>query len=364
MKDNSALSMFPRKHLKPYDGMSVTADVWALAHGEHRQSRQAHDLFFHGAGIITGLEVLANDPPDRYVFISPGVAVDQAGKVIVLAEPVTYDFGSSTEGTLFLMLGYGEREAGGVEKEEKFIHDEFVIAARPSLPKRPAVELARITLNKAGRPIQNAERAEHPQASELDLRFRTIITPAARQVVRVGLVNLGKPVAEAASGWNYLASACQQMSSYTLAVDIDLTLNADLSQYDLVCLSGSGTFKLDASQQKLLREYLQNNKIIFIDAFDNAADASFNAVFEKLEHVLAPLAADDVLLSEPFLFSTPPHGHNEAQVLRDRQIIYSRAGYSLAWAAKLPAEQNTRADIRSAHEWGVNIIHYCQNHSG
>jgi hypothetical protein len=363
MEENSALNTFPRKHIKPYDGMSVTADVWAQAHGEHRQARQAHDLFFHGAGIVTGLDVVANDPPDRYVFISPGVAVDQAGRVIVLTEPVAYDFGASIEGTLFLMLGYGEREAGGVDKEEKFIHDEFVIAARPSLPKRPAVELARITLNSAGKPILNANQSAHPKNGELDLRFRSMVAPAPRQVLRIGLVSLGTPVPDVVVGWNFLARACQQVSPYTLVVDADLALNAELSQYDLVYLSGSGTFKLDASQQKSMREYLQTGKIVFIDALDDAANVSFNNAFEKLGRVLAPLAADDVLLGEPFLFNTPPYGNNEAQVLRDAQFIYSRSGYSLAWAGKLPAEHNTRADIRSAHEWGVNIIHYCQNHT-
>ena len=72
MKDNNnqLIDSFPSTHIKPYDGMAITADVWGEAHAEHRQARRAHDLVFHGPGIITGLEVEANDPPDNFVFIS------------------------------------------------------------------------------------------------------------------------------------------------------------------------------------------------------------------------------------------------------------------------------------------------------
>ena len=364
MEANSSLDIFPRKHIKPYDGMSVTANVWEQAHGEHRQTDQAHNLFFHGAGIVTGLEVVASDPPDRYVFISPGVAVDQAGNVIVLTEPVAYDFGNNVEGTLYLMLGHGTREAGGVNKDEKFLHDEFVIAARLAVPKRPAVELARITLDGPNKPIQNARQLAHPKNGELDLRFRSAIMTTSRRLVRIGLIGLGNEAPQVVSGWEFLARACQQLSSYMLIVDDGLTLETDLATYDLVFISGSGSFKLNAGQQKSLREYLETGRGLFCDALDKAADTSFNAVFEKLGRALAPLAAGDELLSTPFLFNVPPSGASQAQVLRDKQIIYSNAGYSLAWAGKMPTEHNTRADIRSAHEWGINIIHHCLSQVG
>ena len=143
MKDNN----FPKKQIKPYDGMSITAAVCAEAHEEHRQTERAHNLFLHGNGIITGLEVVANDPPDKHVFISPGIAIDSGGNVIELTEPVAYDFGNTTEGTLYLLLGHGEREVGGVQKESRYLQNEFVIAARSTLPKRASVELGRITIS-------------------------------------------------------------------------------------------------------------------------------------------------------------------------------------------------------------------------
>jgi len=144
MKETGAINLFPRMQVKPFDGMSVTAEVWAQAHDEHRQALNAHNLVSHGSGILTGLEVTANDPADQYVFISPGAAVDPAGNIIVVPEAVTYDFGESSEGMLYLVLGKGEREVGGVGSDTRYLQSEFVIAARPTMPKRPAVELARL----------------------------------------------------------------------------------------------------------------------------------------------------------------------------------------------------------------------------
>ncbi len=191
MKNTAALNEFPEKQLKPYDGMSVTAEVWSQAHDEHRLAKKAHNLNLHGSGIINGLEVMANDPPDQFVFISPGAAVDSAGNVIVLSEPVAYDFGSSSEGTLFLLLGHGEREVGGVQKETKYLQYEFVIAARSSLPKRPSVELARVNISHPEKPVKNALDQKHPGLEELDLRYRTKIGPEIKRFVNVAVAHLG-----------------------------------------------------------------------------------------------------------------------------------------------------------------------------
>jgi hypothetical protein len=351
MEENAALTIFPKKRVKAFDGMSVTAEAWSQAHEEHRDAQRAHNLSLHGAGIITGLEVLANDPPDQYVFISPGAAVDPAGNVIVLTETVAYDFGSNADGTLFLVLGHGERESGGVETEIKYTHHEYVIAARPSMPKRPVVELARVTLT-AGKPIKIAANPSQPRPGELDLRFRSQLAPRGLPTVHVGLLPFGPNAAATISGWNYLSRECQRSGFCNLIVDDELPANDDFSRFDILCLSASGSFKPEAATVKALRAYLETGKTLLAEARDQAADESFSGLFEKLGHIPQPLHADDALLTTPYLFTTPPGG----PVLREKQVIYAASGFSPAWSGKMAS---SRAEIRSAHEWGINLLNAC-----
>lgn len=360
MSETGAFNIFPKNKIKPYDGMAVTAEVWTLAHAEHRQSRQAHDLLFHSSGIITGLEVVANDPPNQFVFISPGAAVDPAGNVIVLPEPVAYDFGSKSEGTLYLLLAYGEREVGGVDQEIKYLQNEFVIAARPSLPKRPVVELARVTLSAAGKAVKNAADARHPGGEELDLRFRNPVGPQLKQRVSVALCGLGGEVPAVVTGWDYLSRECSRFSPYQPVVDANVPCAEILAGYDLVFLSGKGAFKLEAGEIKALRAVLDQGKTLWAEALDAPAEKAFAAVFEKLELELSPLEAGHSLLSEPFLFGAPPEGPLGHQVQLGRQVIFSTAGYSLAWGGG----SASRAEIRSAHEWGLNLFQACLRPQG
>ena len=359
MKNTAALNKFPEKHLKPYDGMSVTAEVWSQAHDEHRLAKKAHNLNLHGSGIINGLEVVANDPPDQFVFISPGAAVDSAGNVIVLTEPVAYDFGNSSEGTLFLLLGHGEREVGGVQKETKYLQYEFVIAARSSLPKRPAVELARLNISDSDKPVKNAVDQKHPGLEELDLRYRAKIGPETKHFVNVAVSHLGSENPKGISAWDLLSKECNRSTPYQLIIDQITPLSENISDYDLIFLAANGAFKLDDNTLKVLRKYLGMGKGLIIEAFDQAAQESCQTVFENLKLGLASLKENDRILSTPYLFGEPPQGASGNQIMLDQRVIYSTAGYTQAWHGTSDDKSMARSDIRAVHEWGVNMIAYC-----
>jgi hypothetical protein len=357
MEENINLNLFPNTHVKPFDGMSVTADTWLKAHNEHRQALRAHDLFFHGSGIVFGLEVTANEPPNQFVYIKPGVAVDSGGNVIVLSETVAYDFSGSAEGLLYLIIGHGDRETGGVEDEVKFTHDEFVIAARPSIPKRPVVELGRINLLGAGKPILSPKDPLHPVTGELDFRFRSQLISQLLRPVHVGVFNLGKKTPESKKDWDYLGSECIRSHFCKLITDNIDSPNADINQFDLVCLSSNGTFKSDANFIRSLRKYLDTGKYILIEAIDEDAETAFNTLLEKLEVSLNLLQPDNPILTTPYLFNDIPQG----KILTNDHVIYSIGGFISSWGGKTAA---SRADIRSAHEWGINLLSACLDDSG
>jgi len=356
MTDNKALELFPKARVKPYDGMSVTAEVWSKAHKEHRDALSAHNLVAHGSGILTGLEVVANDPADQFVFISPGAAVDPAGNVIVVTEPVAYDFGGAAEGDLILVLGQGEREIGGVGNEAKFIQNEFVIAARKNLPKRPAVELARITLSKAGSPVQNAKVPERPDVDMLDLRYRREIDTSIQQPINILIMVLGGKDERVVTGWDHLARACQRELPYKLIVDEGDGFPKDLGRYDLVYVAGRGKFKTSAAAVKSLNAYFDEGKALIIEALDTETQESCQALLDKLK--LAP-QKQEALFKEPFLFAEPPAGFDGNHVQVWEQVIYSTSAYGLSWAGLTGTGMSSRSYIRTAHEWGVNLLKYC-----
>jgi hypothetical protein len=351
MDETSSLNQFPKTHIKPYDGMPVTAEVWTEAHDEHRKNLQAHSLVFHGSGIITGLEVKASDPPDKYVYISAGAAVDPAGNVIVLPEPVAYDFGEATEGDLYLLLGHGEREVGGSGKETRYVQDEFVVAARPNLPKRPAVELARIHLAKRGSVIHNAVNPAHPGADEIDLRFRATTGIRPKRIVRVGVQFAGTKIPGLLPALDQLAYACLQTTPFQLVIG-----EADSKNYDLLYLAGSGALKLEADAAKEYTTWLEAGGAMIVEAFDDASDKAFKPFLEKLGVPLKPAGQNDPILTTPFLFSAPPYG---APVQTGKKLVYVTNGYSLAWAGTTPSGALARGDIRTAHEWGANLLEFC-----
>jgi hypothetical protein len=356
MTDTNASNSFPKVQIKPYDGMSITANVWSQAHEEHRQTGRAHNLALHGSGIVTGLEVVANDPSDKYVFISPGVAIDTGGNVIELTEPVAYDFGASAEGKLYLLLGHGEREIGGIQKDIKYIQNEFVIAARSSVPKRPSVELARVTISDPGKPIRNADNHLHPGSEELDLRFRNSIDPGIKRPLSVAIGMLGKENPEVTRGWDYLSRELEHSTGYRLIIDHSIPISSELLDFELVYLGWVGSFRVIKRTVSILNQYLDYGKCLIIEALDEAAQKSCNELLEKLNRKLQPVEENNKILTAPFLFYAPPDGFNGNHILLDDQVIFSTAGYSQAWAGKTGGDSLSRAEIRATHEWGVNMI--------
>ena len=76
MNIEELLNSYPLKRIKPSDGLAITAEVWEEAHEYHRHNHRYHTMLGHGPGILSGLEVIASDPPDTSIYISPGVAID------------------------------------------------------------------------------------------------------------------------------------------------------------------------------------------------------------------------------------------------------------------------------------------------
>ncbi|MBN1656885.1 MAG: DUF4159 domain-containing protein [Anaerolineae bacterium] len=368
MKD--LLHEFPIKRIKPADGMAVTAQVWEEAHEYHRQWQRSHDLYAHGPRIVTGLEVIASDPVDPSVYILPGLALDPLGQTIVVPEPVVYDIGEA-HGQLYLLLTYEESPptAGGEEEDGPlYIYGRFGIQAVPALDGTPCVELARVRRQSRQSPLLNARKAAHPGPNEIDLRFRPEANKPGQETISVALSYTGKSTDERHSrGMDYVAQALRR-AGWRVCVD-DFVLPAPgLEAYTLVYLVGHGAFQLSRDEMNALYTYVHGGGTLLIESCrrqvrggDAPADDSFLDLLASMGMELKEVPAGHALLVEPHLFAAPPPGfetEGAPRVLVGDGIILSQNDYGCLWQGERRGRPATREEIRTAMEWGENILAY------
>lgn len=357
MNDIAKIKYFPKYSLKAYDGMSITADVWEMAHNEHRDAMRAHMLSMHKPGIICGLDIHANDPADHYVFISPGAAVDDMGRVIVVDQTIAYDFGDENAGSYLLLLGYGEHEKEDLETKNKVMQHEYIIAARQSLPKQPVVELARLTISQKGAVIRDAVDPFQPGKNELDLRYRFVRNFIGDRI-RVAAISIPSDNYAVYKGWRVLMSEMEQMLQLNLVVDMFPEIDERINGYDMVYIGAAGTHHVSDVELALLRQLYQNGKGILLEGLDAAGSASLKVIADAFK--AAPINSDICrFYSSPFFFRVPPEQIAEKHLTCAKKLIFCTDPLVIPWSGDLNGNPLPRTEIRTNLEWGANLVMYC-----
>ncbi len=339
MSREEALQQFPLKKIKANNGMAVTAEVWEEAHEYHTNQQRLHALFSHGPGIISGLDVIASDPPDTSVYILPGIAVDTTGQVIVLPQPVSYDIGDEMEGLLYVLLSYGEsrpRPADGAGQADgvMYVHTEFSIFARTTLPGTPVVELARVQRHSREAAFHDAENPSNPGANEIDLRFRQEV--GAPRETTVAVCYLGEGDKQHGRGASYLARALNYSGRYRVLINDDVAVAPGVEKNTLIYLIGTGKFELSRGQINGLTNYVQKGHgTLLIEASNAEAAAAFKNFLStsgfELETLLCPLHR---LLTERFLFGAARPAMKprvNPRCWRLGGVIFSTCEYGRLW---------------------------------
>ena len=364
MPNENSISLFPQKRIKSYDGMPVTADIWEDAHSYHRLSAHTHNLFFHGEGVLMGLDVVASDPADHIIFVTPGVAVDETGQPIVLSEPVAYDLGDEVDGPLYLIISHRE-SAPGAEKTIKkglplWVNDEFLLLARAEIPEGNWVELARFNREDRHAPIKDAAAPQHPKKNEIDLRYRHTIRMQSEKILTAAVSYLGKS-SEKSSGQGLANLAREMRLSYNvrLVVEDDLQVAPELLGYDLVLLVAEGKFSLNKTQVGGLKGYVAHGGVLIMEARDAEAATQLEDLAVQVGTAVKPLVKNSNLLCNPFLFAAPPAGYKEkGEVKSSDGVLLDTFNYSRLWNGEADGHVPTRQEIRTAMEWGINILNY------
>lgn len=366
MEDNK-FYLFPSKRIKPFDGMEITAEVWGQAHDFHHQQLHAHNSFLHGAGIVSGFEVVASDPADKIIYIMPGAAIDSVGRTIVLAEPVAYDLGNEVSGRLSLTIGYREKEQAlplsAAEEAPHYIEQEFILTARPNPSDPTAIELARFERGKKDAAIHNAVDPDHPQQNELDLRYRAVLPISTVKQLSVGVVYLGKVKQKNhGRGMASLANEMKQHQITRLIVEDDMAFEPGIFGFNALYLVGEGDFSLGDPQLKALKTYLQQDGFVFMESCDAAAEKAFQTIVAALKINLKPVKKQHPLLSDPWHFAESPAGFAaEGELTASENLVFSTYNYGRLWFAEDSKGVPTREKIRAAMEWGQNLASFITN---
>ncbi len=375
------LKNFPTTRITLEDGMAVTARVWGDAHNHHDLRQRYHELLLHASGIVSGLEVVPSARPFM-VDIKPGVAIDPAGDVIVIQETKSYQIGSAP-GLWYLLLSYGESITNQDSLDgPRLIHSECIIQAVSEPPTFPYIEVARVVMS-GGEQVRSAVRPELPGPNELDLRFRPsalVKSPEDQQIGRIGVVYSSKfaQPEEDGHGAVFLAQALRK-SGKKVWVDDSISLDArrprpdspsPLDAYTLIYLVGVSQFQLDEGDVNVLKEYVRNGGTLLIESCLQIPSENRQALWNlanSFEGQLIPLDRRHPLSLTPHLFGTYPPGfetdEKQAVTLSDG-IIFSTCDYGCLWRGERRGRPATREEIRTAEEWGENLLTYALQRKG
>lgn len=372
MFTNEMLGLYPQKRVKAFDGMAVTADVWDNAHEHHRQMLSIHTRFGHGAGVLFGLEVIAGEPPDRVVYVQPGIAVDHLGRMINLPEQRAYDL-REIAGQVHLVLSYGESQprvdpSRQGEDAPRYVSAEYSLEALLSLPQTPHVELARIRRQTGGVAVRNAANPDLPAVNEIDQRYRQVIGAQSPPMTRVAVVSLIEGIDPGrAQAMVNLARHVQRTGGRRIVVETQPALDRTLQGYGLVYVVGKHTVRLSTEQMTALYDYRRQGGTIFYESqreglnAEPGADAAFLDMMSSMGVTLQPIDDNHVLLRQPNLFTSPPDGfetQGAPRFLVGDGVIFSSYDFGGLWLGKRRVRPATRTEIRNAFEWGENIVEY------
>ena len=97
------------------------------------------------------------------------MAIDPAGQVIVVREPLSFDMGQA-EGLQYLVLSYeeGQPHTGecGQVTDVLFVDAQFGLEALSALPAGPYLELARVRRRSRSAAIKDAADADQPRRTD------------------------------------------------------------------------------------------------------------------------------------------------------------------------------------------------------
>ncbi|MFP3898147.1 MAG: DUF4159 domain-containing protein [Dehalococcoidia bacterium] len=391
---------FRLKRVNPFQGLVIDADTWQDAHNYHRDQQRLHVLALHKTGIVEGLQVTANNPPDLSVNIQPGMAIDPEGNIVIVPKTQHYRIQTRAKGVVYLIIQFREVPSEPYQPPEggqpTRILEAYRIQEREKPPGEPHLELARIDFDPAEEAIKDARTASKPGKNEINLSFRQEVsaaTAAVRPVAppearaaapeRVGApketVVLGHAVLGEADkdlhgeGLGNLGKEINQRADVTARLEKNISLDKGVMRCTMLYLTGNGRFELSADEQAALLAFLQAGGVILGEGCSEGESESrgarefglaFNQLAGQLKRKLEIVQRGHPLLSSVHVFGEVPQGAEAGMLLEGGNMVYSGSDYGCAWQGGHRSHPLSREIIRNAIEMGANVLAYARTAAG
>ena len=374
------LKHFQRKRLNPFKGLVIDVPVWTDAHEYHREQHRLHSMALHQYGIVTGLEVVAWDPPDNSVVVYPGIALDSQGNTIVVPEPQRFYFNTDDKGLARLIIQYSEvpqemaQASDGEHTHPLYILEAFRMREQRSEMNESHIELARVAIEGKGSAIMDAKIPSYPATFEIDNRYRISSGPKPEGRITIGI--LAVPTSSPVEGWDShhigitnLMQYVRRNTDYFVELRDRVEPKEEITNCDMLCLVGHQEFQLSKAEEKILENHLERGGTLFVEACSSPGKegaeqtkgfrTSFSNMADRLGRSPRVVERQHPLFGMHHIFAaTPPGSNGQALIMENDGIIYSDADYGCSWSGGKDSNPLSREAIRTSLELGVNMVIY------
>lgn len=371
--DVEQLASYSLQRVTAYEGLAVDAVLWNDAHGYHQTAQRLHARALHGMGIVTGLRVVADNPPVRGVIVQAGLAVDRDGNAIRVPQPARLALRTTDAGAVAIVLRYVETPVaanGSTGSTPNRVNESFELV-EAALPLAPTdIELARVLIADAAAPVRDAMNPWDPKPNEIDPRSRRELRGVSDETLTIGRLVTTDAAANALHRQGLVNVVREMQATEPFAVSFAGDLRADQAaeQCRLLYITGAGELRLTPKDAAGLLAFLRGGGVIFAEPCAEAETArqengrfvaSFQRLMTDLKYALEEIRVGHPLFRARYIFGAAPDGFNgRAPILCRYGVVLNPNDYGCCWQGGTAAKPLAREVIRSAIEFAGNVASY------
>ncbi|WP_204150202.1 hypothetical protein [Leptolyngbya sp. CCY15150] len=386
----SHLSPEPLHRLSVYDGLMLNAERWLIAHDYHRRRQNLHYQALHLPGIVYGLGVRVIEPPEdssgsyrnqdrnrqeqRWIEVQPGMAIDTEGNPIIVDADTdrTYRIAAKAPErgtrTVYIVVSYVEPDSLERKSQEMAIAERFRLDQKTTPPTQREVELCRVVLTPGKVSLSRPQDVFAPASNQLDFRYRCLAQVRAQGTVNVA--SLSSWSNQTAENFEYLVRSLPalypqlqgQVRAEPLANEVErlpkVPSIAHLMAYELLYLKAKDFISFEPEGLKCIQVFLSQGGVILVGLPDDDSDVE-QYVQQRWQNSLkswTDLPINHRLRTQPFVFTQPPTlGQTVLKLLMVGGFICIKERFLDAWGIR---GSYSREDTRTAHEFGINLLHF------